>query len=290
MAARSISLEVLPQIFEPFFSTKEKESGVGLGLAVVYGIVERHGGRIDVESELGGGSTFSFTIALGKPRQDESARRSMPPEVRGWRVLAVDDNPSSRKMLKQQLDAWGLDAEVANDGENALEKLRDAAAAEIPFRMAMLDMEMPGWRRSSKPKYKLELADAIVNGQVDESTIDEMVYRILHEMDRFGLLNEKRDFPEGKLNTPDHRQLAKQMAEEGAVLLKNENGALPIDPREISKVALFGDADKAYVTGGGSSKVVPFYSVSPLEGIRNRLKETEVTLYKGMADARPRDL
>jgi two-component system, NtrC family, sensor kinase len=50
--------EVLPQIFEPFFSTKEKENGVGLGLAVVYGIVERHGGRIEVESQVGKGSVF----------------------------------------------------------------------------------------------------------------------------------------------------------------------------------------------------------------------------------------
>jgi two-component system NtrC family sensor kinase len=50
--------EVLPQIFEPFFSTKEAENGVGLGLAVVYGIVQRHGGRIEVESQVGEGTVF----------------------------------------------------------------------------------------------------------------------------------------------------------------------------------------------------------------------------------------
>jgi len=54
--------EILPQIFEPFFSTKEAENGVGLGLAVAYGIIQRHGGRIDVESEVGRGTTFHLRL------------------------------------------------------------------------------------------------------------------------------------------------------------------------------------------------------------------------------------
>ncbi|MHB8974262.1 MAG: sensor histidine kinase [Pirellulaceae bacterium] len=57
-----IPLEVLPHIFEPFFSTKQAESGVGLGLSVVYGIVERHGGRIDVDSHVNRGTTFHVRL------------------------------------------------------------------------------------------------------------------------------------------------------------------------------------------------------------------------------------
>lgn len=66
--------DVLPHIFEPFFSTKQKESGVGLGLAVVYGLIHRHGGSIDVESPPGGGTTFRVTL----PRRPPSASEPEP--------------------------------------------------------------------------------------------------------------------------------------------------------------------------------------------------------------------
>ncbi|HUG40758.1 MAG TPA: ATP-binding protein [Longimicrobiales bacterium] len=69
-----IAPEVQPLIFEPFFSTKDQESGVGLGLAVVYGIVSRHGGTIDVESQVGTGTTFHLDIPREPPPESADSR------------------------------------------------------------------------------------------------------------------------------------------------------------------------------------------------------------------------
>ena len=150
---------------------------------------------------------------------------------------------------------------------------------------AGLDMEMSGWGKFGEPQFRDHLADAVRSGRVRESVLDEMVYRILHEMKRFGHLGGAKNYPQGRMDTPEHRKLARQMAEEGAVLLKNAGQTLPLDAGRLSRLALFGDADKAMVTGGGSSRVVPFYRITPVAGLKQRLDPKQVVHYKDPNDA-----
>jgi signal transduction histidine kinase/DNA-binding response OmpR family regulator len=157
------------RLFQPFSqvdaSTTRKYGGTGLGLTICKQLCEMMGGQIGLESELGHGCTFWFTVTLEKGPQSEPARPPMPPEFRGLRVLAVDDSKASREMLKRQLSAWGFHAETACDGEDALAKLREAAAADTPFRMALVDIDMPGMdgeQLASAIQTTSELNDAVL--------------------------------------------------------------------------------------------------------------------------------
>jgi signal transduction histidine kinase/DNA-binding response OmpR family regulator/HPt (histidine-containing phosphotransfer) domain-containing protein len=126
-------------------STTRKFGGTGLGLAISQRIVELMGGDIGVESSEGTGSTFWFTARLGAAAQVPSR---VPPataaDMRGLRVLVVDDNATNREILQAQLTSWNLQPDLAPSAEQAIRMLRDAAVSGQPYRFAVLDMHMPG--------------------------------------------------------------------------------------------------------------------------------------------------
>ena len=146
-----ISAEVRSKLFQPFSqgdaSTSRRFGGTGLGLVISRKLVEMMGGEIGVAAAPGQGSLFWFTLHLEKQPQDRLVPGEGPVggNLAGIRVLIVDDNAASRKVLHYQVDGWRMrDGGTAARGEEALEALRTHAASGDPCRVAILDLEMPG--------------------------------------------------------------------------------------------------------------------------------------------------
>lgn len=141
-----ISEDECATVFEQFSqidsSATRKHEGTGLGLSIASSLVELMGGSIGVESEVGIGSAFWFSITL--PVEETAKRKPRAPvDVTGARVLIVDDNEVNRSILAEQMDAWKFEHAEVSSGQTALSVMRSAAQHDLKIDLVILDYQMP---------------------------------------------------------------------------------------------------------------------------------------------------
>jgi len=138
--------EQITRLFKPFTqadtSTTRKYGGTGLGLIICKKIIEMMGGTISVESKFGKGTVFLFTAIFKKSMQKAKNLLTSPVDLRGLKVLVVDDNATSRSILKNMLEAFHFEVSLAENGKQGLRELENALKYQ-PYELVLMDWKMP---------------------------------------------------------------------------------------------------------------------------------------------------
>ncbi len=169
--------EVKSRLFDPFFTTKGK-AGTGMGLAVSFGIIRRHNGSVEVESEQGRGTTFRVSLPVAETvlpgTEAGSTKIESPTATEKIRVMVVDDEFAVREVLREALEAEGCEVIVAESGERALQ-LYDAADGKLDIVFTDIGMpEMSGWELAREIRNRSETIPlAIVSGWADAISCDD---------------------------------------------------------------------------------------------------------------------
>jgi CheY-like chemotaxis protein len=135
--------ETRRRCLEPFFTTKG-ERGTGLGLAMVYGMAQRHGCALEVDSTPGTGTTVRVIFPVSTATSSSTARVPTPqPTARNLRILVVDDDPVLNESLRNTLQADGHHVTTAGGGQAGIDAFRSARQTSEPFDIVITDLGMP---------------------------------------------------------------------------------------------------------------------------------------------------
>ncbi|MEN8249328.1 MAG: glycoside hydrolase family 3 protein, partial [Bacteroidota bacterium] len=206
-------------------------------------------------------------------------------EADTWTIMAAYNQfrgtyACENKYLLQDVlkDEWGFTGVAVSDW--------GGARSTVPMANSGLDLEMPNGKY-----YGEKLLKAINDGEVEEALLDDKVRRILRVMFKAGLFDESVDSYGGISDQPPRRELAKRVADQSIVLLKNDRNFLPLNKENIRSIAVIGpNAGEARMEGGGSGGLTGNYGVSPYQGILDKVSDDiEVKFARGIP-ARSLDL
>lgn len=173
--------------------------------------------------------------------------------------FCAENNYLVRKILRNE---WGFDGVYVTDW--------GAAHSTVPSMEAGLDLEMGTLIDKYEDWYYANpLIEAVKSGKIPMSLVDEKVGDVLRVMIKTNVLDSKKRFGPGSMNTKEHQQATYDAAAEAIVLLKNQNNLLPLDFSSIKSLAVIGDnATRKHSNGGLSSEIKAVYEVTPLEALR----------------------
>ena len=161
------------RIFDPYFTTKK--GGSGLGLAIVDSIVDRHSGRLEVETDPDRGTTFTIYLPAIEEWPEPAAERAVPIAFEGGRVLVLDDEAEIRELLARMLEQLGYDCVTVADGMSAVRAFETARATGEPFVAVVLDLTVPGGMGGVETLECLREVDPHVLGIVSSGYSDDPV-------------------------------------------------------------------------------------------------------------------
>jgi two-component system, cell cycle sensor histidine kinase and response regulator CckA len=169
-----IPKEYLPKIFDPYFTTKRK--GSGLGLATAYSIIRNHNGYIEVESESGRGTKFYIYIPASekKVEEKEAVQKGVEGVSRG-RILIMDDEVIIRRAAGKVLSRLGYEVEYAKDGSEAIELYIGAKQRNKPFDVVIMDLTIPGGMGGKEAIERLIEMDPEVKAIVSSGYSDDPI-------------------------------------------------------------------------------------------------------------------
>ncbi len=152
-----IAEEHLSKIFDPYFTTKQK--GSGLGLATSYSIIKKHGGAFLVSSKLGEGSTFAFFLPASQPVPEKTLPEAPEIPVQNSRILVMEDDEMVREILGEILQSLGHEVVFSRDGKEALQHYQQAREAGTPFHLVIMDLTIPGGMGGKEAVVELKKID-----------------------------------------------------------------------------------------------------------------------------------
>jgi CheY-like chemotaxis protein len=167
------------KIFDPYFTTKQK--GSGLGLATSYSIIKKHGGILDVTSELGAGSTF-FIYLPASEKKLPAAKAEVEGLLTGkGRILVMDDEEIIRIVTGQMLRTLGYEVVFTENGEQAVEKYSEAIRSNKPFDAVILDLTIRGGMGGQETVKKMIEIDPAIKAIVSSGYTEGPI--VSHYMD-----------------------------------------------------------------------------------------------------------